>query len=626
MEDTFIANGHHHERNFLRHYEGYDFMTEKTSGPVYNHEVLEVINPPNSVIKSIRIDDKTNGLNIAIEEAKAFVNRRINKFPSNNKINVMTLQLVPIDKVYPSKDNYRSEFDEIGINDLAVSIKEHNILQPLLLRANGKPGHYEIVCGERRYRAAIIAGLKELPANIRELTDDQAFEMRITENLQRKDVHPMDEALAFKKYQERNNISLDELSAKFGKSKEYIAQRLSFNALIPDMQKDFYAGKMLIGHAIQFARLTVDDQKQALRECKSSWGNDKGMYRSMEDVKEWIADEVMHNLNEAAFNKKDENLVPKVGSCTNCPKRSGGNVLFADIKQDDRCFDGKCFAAKKLAHTLLRIEELVLTEPAMPVVRNHSSDDIIPEISKVLKENKITVLNGYDDFEEANKKDKMSTMALVIAGIQTGKVIGIKLKSTPKAKAAKIASVEADNDAVSVEQIDEQISGIKERMKRSSELDDDKVHVKITDRLVDLKPYLEPDKTTLIPEEYTALIFMAYQKLDHDSREKIRTLLKLKSTNNYWADEKTVVEKLHDASEPLRCFIIRCAIKDAFISKSILSRDPKAILVRKIADKYPGVPVAEYVKEQEEIKLKRETSAKNRIADLQAKKKDLKKK
>jgi len=616
---------------FLMEYRGYQLHKRHHGSNNKPLLFIDLINPPNSVVGTVKIEsDQDGAIDVAIQKSKDFIDKLLTKnqpFPSLNKSHIMTLQVIPIHKIYPSKDNYRSEFDDISIKELSDSIATHGIIQPILVRPNGKAGNYEIVCGERRYRAARLVSLTEIPANIKELTDDQAFEMRITENLQRKDVHPMDEALAYKTYMDRNEIGIEELSAKFAKSKEYIVQRLSFNNLIPEMQKDFYSGKMLIGHAVQFARLITEDQKQAFKECKISWGSDKGEYQSIEDVKEWILDEVMHNLSQAAFSKKDTDLVPKAGPCTTCPKRSGGNLLFAYLKEDDRCFDGKCYAAKKLAHTINQVHKLVLTEPAMPAVRSWRNEEMAPEVTKLLKDNEVKILEKYDDFEEAGKKDKSSTMALVVAGSDAGRIIGIKFKSSLKAKSAKAASSDGDKDALTADMIDAQIAGIKERTSRSAELEKDKIHHKITAVLKDLKPFVEVSDLPLITAEYNALIYLAYENSGFNAKEKIQKLLKIKQSSNmsYRDEEMKIAESLAAASPDIKNFVVRCFIQNSFISPSILpsNKSPKAWHVRQVADGYTGVPVTEIEAEHAVILEKRAASAKKRIADLLAKKKEL---
>ena len=111
---------------------------------------------------------------------------------------IHNLQLVPLGAISPNPNNPRKHFDETGLKELAASIKVHGVRQPVLLRPNGGPGKFQLVCGERRWRASKIAGKLEIPAIVDPtLTDRQALELGVLENLQRQDVHPLDEAMGY---------------------------------------------------------------------------------------------------------------------------------------------------------------------------------------------------------------------------------------------------------------------------------------------------------------------------------------------------------------------------------------------------------------------------------------------
>lgn len=599
---------------------------EKTGSPCYWVEddlCSACVNPESNVNLSMQLGNSQVPLNIKKKDLDKIVSS-----PSNNTtMSLHQLQFVKLSDINASGTNHlqreKWELEEPALKELAESIAQKGVIQPIMLRPNGKPGKYFLVCGERRYQASLLANKTEIPAFIKDMTDEEAFDLQITENLQRKDVHPMKEAQAYKALIDANpdKNTVPELAHRFGKSEAYITQRLAFNNLIPEMKKEFFEGKMLIGHAQLFCRLQPVDQKEAFEECKNF--HTKG-YQSIDEVEEWIDDEIMHVLSEAPFDKKDPQLVPKAGPCTTCPKQSGGNLLFSDIKEKDRCFDGKCYGAKKLAHTIKQINSLVLTEPAMPVVKaSYEKND--PAVDKILKDNKIKVLLEYNDYNEASKKDKGSTMALCVGGHNMGKIIGIKFKTTEKAKAAKTASAESDNEALTPEIIDHQIAGIKERTKRSAELDMDKVHHRITERLKDIKPFVEQTTDKLSPAEYNALVFMAYERSGYDTRDQIKKLLKIKNVS-YRDEEQKIAEAISNGSDQLKNYIIRKAIANDFISLSILPsmKSPKALLVRKVAEGYPGIPIAEFEAEQKVLSDKRDASASKRIVDLQKKKKELK--
>lgn len=605
---------------------------EKTGSPCYWIEedlCSACANNPNKDI------DVTMQLGNSEVPLKIRVKDLLKISPSSQNKNAMSqpqLQFVKLSDINASETNHlqreKWELEEGALKELAESISQKGVIQPIMLRPNGKAGKYFLVCGERRFQASLLAKQTEIPAFIKTMTEDEAFELQITENLQRKDVHPIKEAQAYKALIDSNaeKNTVKELSLRFGKSEAYITQRLAFNNLIPEMKKEFAEGKMLIGHAQLFCRLQPDDQKVAFKECREfGFGSDKKEYETIETVESWIDDEIMHVLSEAPFDKKDPLLVPKAGPCTTCPKQSGGNLLFSDIKEKDRCFDGKCYAAKKLAHTLNQITNLVLTEPAMPVVKT-TYDKSDPAVDKLLKDNKVKILVEYTDYNEANKKDKGSTMALCIAGHNMGKIIGIKVKQTEKATSAKAAAAESDKEVLTASAIDQQIAGIKERKKRSEELDADKVHARITEKLKDLRPYKEKYTGGLDATEYNALVYLAYENAGYDTQHLVEKELKLKGGLSYRDEKIKLVEKLAEAPDELKNMIIRSAIANRYIGLNVLPsmKSPGAWLVRRIAETYPGVPIKDFEKEQKVISDKRDASAAKRIADLLKKKKDLK--
>ncbi|WP_102693433.1 ParB/RepB/Spo0J family partition protein [Rummeliibacillus pycnus] len=140
----------------------------------------------------------------------------------------------------------RKVFDEEALQELAQSIKEHGILQPITLRK--KDSKYEIVVGERRFRAAKLANLKEVPAVIRELNDTEMMELAILENLQREDLTPIEEAEAYHNLMEHLNMTQEELSKRLGKSRPHIANHVRLLTLPKDIQKLVNEGKLSMGH------------------------------------------------------------------------------------------------------------------------------------------------------------------------------------------------------------------------------------------------------------------------------------------------------------------------------------------------------------------------------------------
>lgn len=167
-------------------------------------------------------------------------------FPSNEVEEESTLQEIKIKDLRPNPYQPRKVFTEEAIQDLKASIEEHGIIQPLIVR-KGLKG-YDIVAGERRYRAAIEAKLKTVPAVVKKLSDKQMMQVALIENLQREDLNPIEEAVAYKKLMEELDLTQEELAKRLGKSRPHIANHLRLLQLTPAIQKIISEGKLSMGH------------------------------------------------------------------------------------------------------------------------------------------------------------------------------------------------------------------------------------------------------------------------------------------------------------------------------------------------------------------------------------------
>lgn len=156
----------------------------------------------------------------------------------------------------------RKSFVEESINELSQSIAEHGIIQPLIVRKSVKG--YEIVAGERRFRAAKAANLKKIPVIIKELTDDQMMEIALIENLQREDLNPVEEAQAYRKLMQELNYTQEELSKRVGKSRPHIANHLRLLNLAPDILEFIANGTLTMGHGRAFLGLKSKEKLNAL--------------------------------------------------------------------------------------------------------------------------------------------------------------------------------------------------------------------------------------------------------------------------------------------------------------------------------------------------------------------------
>ncbi len=157
---------------------------------------------------------------------------------------------VPIDRIRANPDQPRRDFDEKDLQELAASIREKGVIQPLILRAwPGEAGQYQIVAGERRWRAAQLAGVHELPAIVRDLSDSEVLELAIIENIQRADLNAFEEAQGYRQLMDRFGHTQERLAEALGKSRSHIANLLRLLTL-PDTVLDMLrGGKLTAGHA-----------------------------------------------------------------------------------------------------------------------------------------------------------------------------------------------------------------------------------------------------------------------------------------------------------------------------------------------------------------------------------------
>jgi ParB family chromosome partitioning protein len=159
-------------------------------------------------------------------------------------------QFVPIEDIHPNPDQPRRRFGEDELKELAASIREKGVLQPLIVRKNPrKPSVYEIVAGERRWRAAQLAQLHELPVIVRDYSDEEVLEIAIIENVQRADLNPIEEAAGYRQLMDRFGHTQEKLAEALGKSRSHIANLLRLLQLPPSVQELVRNGSLTMGHA-----------------------------------------------------------------------------------------------------------------------------------------------------------------------------------------------------------------------------------------------------------------------------------------------------------------------------------------------------------------------------------------
>lgn len=178
------------------------------------------------------------------------------------------VQMVPLAAIRPNPDQPRRFFARESLEELAQSIRAQGVLQPILVRPRRGEGgqRYEIVAGERRYRAAGLAGLAEVPVLVRELSAEDSLAVALIENLQREDLNPMEEAAGLRELQDRLKLSQEALAAKVGKGRSTVANTLRLLALSQAAQADMLEGRITAGHARQILALDDATLQEELRQ------------------------------------------------------------------------------------------------------------------------------------------------------------------------------------------------------------------------------------------------------------------------------------------------------------------------------------------------------------------------
>lgn len=162
----------------------------------------------------------------------------------------VVVKQIPLAQIAPNPDQPRKTFTESELSDLAASIREKGVLQPILLRAvSGRPYMYEIVAGERRFRASKLAGLTEIPALIKQITPENVMEIALIENVQRENLNPIEESNAYKNIMEKCGYELSDVARLIGKSESYIRNIMRLDTLPPDVKEMVEQGKISASHA-----------------------------------------------------------------------------------------------------------------------------------------------------------------------------------------------------------------------------------------------------------------------------------------------------------------------------------------------------------------------------------------
>ena len=264
------------------------------------------------------------------------------------------IQLLDLNKIVSSTYNPRKDFRPETLQELADSIRQVGVLQPICVRP--KEGGFEIVYGERRYWAAAMAGLKFIPALVRELSDAEAEDAAITENLQREDVTPREEAVAYKRALESGRHTIESLVGKFGKSEAYIRSRLKLCDLIEALAEQLDREEISVGVATEIAKYDAAVQQEVYEEhfsdgCRLSWKNAR-----IREIARRLYDRYMTRLDTYRFDKTE---------CHTCHHNTANQILFKDECADGcaGCQNRTCMMRKNDEYLVQQALQLLKADP-----------------------------------------------------------------------------------------------------------------------------------------------------------------------------------------------------------------------------------------------------------------------
>jgi ParB family chromosome partitioning protein len=467
-------------------------------------------------------------------------------------VSAETVQNIQLDVITPHPANRRvGGFDQGKLEDLARSIAAVGVQQPAVVLPLSKTdprlqsgAKYELVAGERRWRASKIALCETLPCMVRELDDATTLRIQIIENLQREDVHPLDEAEGYARLLEEGQYDVEHVASELGKSVGYVYQRLKLRDLESGARELLIEGRITSGHAMLIARLGTAQQREVLEGyLLGALKYDEGP--TIRQLETWIQANILMELSGASWKLDDATLLPDAGACAACPKRTLSHPeLFAEVGKKDHCTDRACFLAKGAALVERRRAELKDTEH-LEVSDSYSRTG--------LKKDK-GVLESFE-WRECKKKDPGAMKVLVVTGNQPGKLTWGKVLHAQRGEAS------AEEKAAE--------KGKKDAQKAKKE-----AGRAVFEAVID-KLKLEIKKRKRLPEEILRLVVTGLwaRSLD-DQRTAIAKWEGWEKTEERgWTDAGT--ERIAGMDEPeLFRFLAVCTLASGLVGTNSWAREP----------------------------------------------------
>lgn len=313
-----------------------------------------------------------NGTAVATENATQVATAVVASKPDNKG---RKAENIASDLIEPSNYNARKTFDADALGELAQSISVHGLIQPITVRRKGEKGeHYEIICGERRFRACRLLNLAEIPCIIREASDEQAYDLSISENLQREDVPPMEAAEAYKRLIDTKRYDIASLVMQYGKSEKHIYQMLKLCDLIKGIANLVSEGKLTASAGIVVSKYDKKIQEDILNDRLGKDGTGEWCHISANVLEGKIRNCYTNNLDSYHFDKT---------KCLKCAHNSTNFDLFADGSGYGKCTNKKCLSDKQTAYLVEQAQAVALADPKLVFVGEQYSYD--NEATQIIK-------------------------------------------------------------------------------------------------------------------------------------------------------------------------------------------------------------------------------------------------
>ena len=361
-----------------------------SSGPLIGQKNNPVAGRENGYIREIKNEIQSSTI-------KKQMSMEITSIQTVAERNIVSLALADI---RPGNFNPRKHFDEESLSELADSIRQQGVLQAIGVRPVADTALFEIVFGERRYRASVMAGKTKIPAIILDVADDVAEEMAVTENLQRKDVTPMEEAVAYQKLLESGRYDVQSLAVQFGKSEDYIRTRLKFTTLIVEIAELLETDELSVSVASEICRYGEDIQREVYERHLT-----EGVYGSWRSLK---ASEVARNI-ERNFTTDLRHYQFDKTLCVSCPFNTHNMNLFHE-EGCGNCAKRSCLEEKNVSFLVEKVVQVMEQQPTVTLCRDaYNGNDIAVERLVDMVENLQGYLPTYPNRPEEPQTDEYDT-------------------------------------------------------------------------------------------------------------------------------------------------------------------------------------------------------------------------